>query len=134
GPGYEAGVDHVDVERKIDGLGPFPGHLQCLLDNSFDPFPLDVADGKNGRPALPPNLDAGPWRLPAANPDLHEVGRRCVREIRGMEPGRGVHALVEVRFLSIDVAIEMDDTDGAIHVRSQPADSRIANRVVAAEH
>ena len=46
----------------------------------------------------------------------------------------GVHPLVEVRLLGVDVAVEVDDPDVAVEVRRQPADRREPDRVVAAEH
>ena len=48
---------------------------------------------------------------PAADADLHEVDRRHVGEIGCMEPRRCVHPLIEVLFLDVDVAVEMDNAD-----------------------
>ena len=45
-----------------------------------------------------------------------------------------MHPLVEVGLLGVDVAVEVDDADVAVHVRGQPADGGVADRVVAAEH
>ena len=84
--------------------------------------------------AFPAHLHARPRRLPAADADLHQVGRGRVLDVGGVEPRRGVHPLVEVGFLRVDVSVEVDDADVAVHVRRQSADRREADGVIAAEH
>ena len=125
---------HVDVERQVDRARALPRQLERDLRHLVDTFTLDVADRDDGRSPLAANLDPGARRLPAADPDLHEVGRRRIRDVRRVKPRRRVHAFVEICLLGIDVAVEMDDADRAVDPRRQPADRGIADRVVAAEH
>ena len=57
--------------------------------------------------------------LPAADAELHQVFGRGVGHVGGVEPGAGVHALVQVGLLGVDVAIEVDDADffAQVHAR-----------------
>ncbi len=50
-----------------------------------------------------------------------------------MEPRRGVHPLVEVALLGVDVPVEVDDPDVAVQIRCHPADGRETDRVVPAQ-
>ena len=50
-----------------------------------------------------------------------------------MEPRRCVHPLVHVALLDVQVSIQVDDPDAAVDVRRDPANVRVADRVVAAE-
>ena len=60
---------------------------------------------------------------------------RHVGDVGGVEPGRGVHALVEVGLLRVDVAVEVDDAElAAVQVLGHAAHGRVADGVVAAEH
>lgn len=77
--------------------------------------------------SLPRHLEAGPRAVPAANRDLHEVGRPHVRDIRGMEEMGGVHSLIHVALLDIDMPIEVDDPEIAVDERRNAADVRIGN-------
>src|SRR5207249_5566953 len=118
---YEPRIDHVDVEGEIDGLRAPPGDLQGLLRDSLHAFALDVPDGEDSRAALAAHLHTGARRLPAADPDLDQVGGRRVRNVRSVEPRGRVHPLVQVGLLGIDVAVEVDDPDGPIDVGRQAA-------------
>ena len=61
------------------------------------------------------------------------VGRH-VRQVGRPEPRRGVHALVEILFLDVDVAVEMDDADPLRRALRDAAHAGKADRVIAAEH
>ncbi len=98
------------------------------------PDPLHVADGHDRRAATAADLHPGPRRLPAADADLHQVGRRRVLDVGGVEPRRGVHPLVQVELLGVHVPVEVDDPDVAVEVRREPPDRRVADRMVAAQH
>ena len=84
--------------------------------------------------AFPTHLHPCPRGLPAADADLHQVGRGRVLDVGGVEPRRGVHPLVEVGLLGVDVPVEVDDADVAVHIRRHAADGGEADRVVPAEH
>ena len=45
-----------------------------------------------------------------------------------------MHAFVEILFLDVDVAIEMDDADPLVGALRDAADARESDRVIAAEH
>lgn len=49
--------------------------------------------------------------LPSPDADLHEVLGGHVGDVGGVEVGRGVHPLVEVRLLDVGVAVHVDDAD-----------------------
>jgi len=72
--------------------------------------------------------------LPATDADLDQVGGRGILDVGGVEPGRGVHPLVEVGLLGVDVAVEVDDADVPVEVRRQTADRRETDRVISAQH
>ena len=78
--------------------------------------------------------DAVAGHLPAADAELHQIGRRDVRQVGRPVPGRGVHALVEVLFLDVDVAVEMDDADALRGHVGDAAHAGKADRMVAAQH
>jgi hypothetical protein len=86
-PGHERRVEAVDVEGQPDRLGAVPGHLERPLGGLLDAHLDAVGDGHDRGAALPADLDAGPGRLPAADADLHQVLRRHVGDVRGVEPG-----------------------------------------------
>ena len=135
GAGHEGGVEAVDVEGQPDRVGAVPGHLERPLGGRLDAHLDAVGDGHDRRAALPADLHARPGRLPAADADLDQVLRRHVREVRGVEPRRGVHPLVEVGLLGVDVAVEVDDPEvAAARCGGDAARGRVADRVVAAEH
>ncbi len=122
---------------KLSQTASAPSHAtsraRCgrLLDAHLDA----VGHGHDGGLAFAADLHARPGRLPAADTDLHEVLRRHVRDVRGVEPGRRVHALVEVGLLRVDVAVEVDDAEvPAVEVLRHTSHGREADRVVAAEH
>ena len=94
-----------------------------------------VGDGHDRRLALATHLDARARRLPAADADLHQVLGRDVGQVGGVEPRRGVHPLVQVGLLGVDVAVEVDDAEvAAVQVLGDAAGGRVADGVVAAEH
>ena len=131
-PGDESRIERVDVERQVDGARPLPRDFQRDLDGLVDPDLLDVVDGQDRRAALPPHLHAGAGHLPASDPELHQVRRRAIRDIRGVEPRTGVHDLVHVLFLRVHVAVDVDDPHLALHALRNRAGDGIADRVVAA--
>ena len=121
---------------KLSQTASTPSHATSsafsrrLLDAHLDA----VGDGHDRRAALAADLHARPRRLPAADADLHEVLRGHVGDVRGVEPRRRVHALVEVGLLRVDVAVEVDDAELAVEVLRHAAHRRVADGVVAAEH
>ena len=129
--GHEPGVDRVDVERQVDGAGPLPGDFQRDLDGLVDPDLLDVVDGQDRRAAVSAHLHAGAGHLPAADPQLHQVLRRAVRDVGGVEPRTGVHDLVHVLVLRVHVTVDVDDAHVPFHALGHAAgawDSRSSGR------
>ena len=51
-----------------------------------------------------------------------------------MEPRRGVHPLIEVFFLDVGVAVEMDDADFLRGAFSDAAHARKPDGMIAADH
>ena len=71
-----------------------------------------------------PTFTPGTWRLPAADAELHEIYRRRIRNVGRVKPRTGVHPLVHVGLLRIDMPIDMNDPDRAIDVRGDAAHIR----------
>ena len=134
GAGHEAAIDGVDVEGDVDRVGVLPGQLQRDLGGLLQPHLLDVGDGQHVGVALSRLGHAVARHLPAADAELHEVGGRHVRQVGRPVPGRGVHALVQVLLLDVDVAVEMDDADALGRALGDAAHAGEADRVVAAQH
>ena len=51
-----------------------------------------------------------------------------------MEPGRGVHAFIQIFFLNVDMAVEMDDADALGCALRNAAHAGEADRMIAANH
>ena len=51
-----------------------------------------------------------------------------------MKEMRGMHPLIHVAFLNVNVPVEVDDPEVAVDKRRDPADIRIRNRVVTPNH
>ena len=134
GAGHEAAIDRVDVERDVDRVGVLPGELERDLGGLLEADLLDVGDGEHVGVALARLLHAGARHLPAADAELHQIGRRHVGQVGRPVPGRGVHALVEILLLDVDVAVEMDDADALRRALRDAAHAGKADRVIAAEH
>ena len=95
------------------------------------------------------NSRTGAIAVPAANSDLHQVLRMAIRQthivhmamvaMRGVtafmsrpKPGRGMHPLIHILLLDIDVAVDMDDADVAVDVRSDATDIGKSEAMIAA--
>ena len=133
-PGTKPQSMAVDVEGDVDRVGVLPGEFERDLGGLLEADLLDVGDGQHVGAALARLLHAVARHLPAADAELHEVRRRDVRQVGRPVPGRRVHALVEVLFLDVDVAVEMDDADALRGALRDAAHAGKADRMVAAQH
>ena len=130
----ETGVDDVDIKRQVHRLCSLPGKFQRGLDDFLHADAFDIADGHHGGAAGPSDLHPGPRSLPPADTDLHEVRCRSVGDVCGVEPRCRVHPFVEIEFLSVDVAVEVDDADVPVDVGGESTDGWVANGMVATEN
>ena len=71
--------------------------------------------------------------LPPPDPDLHQVRRRDVRDVRSVEVRGGVHAFVQVLLLDIRMSIDVDDADLFRGARGDAPDRGEPDGVVAAK-
>ena len=148
GAGCESWVDRVDVKRKIDGLASFPSHLQRDLGSLFWPEILDIVHGHDTGPAPTGDSSAGPVAIPATDSNLNQVFGMAVRQadivhvtvvamrmcrplVGRPEPRGGMHALVHVLFLDVDMPVDMDDAHIPINVGRYSADIGEAEAVIA---
>jgi hypothetical protein len=133
GSGGVAGVDDVDVEGEVHGVGALPGDLECDVHGAPDAEVLDVEHRDHGGVDLLGHLDPGMVSDPAADTDLHEVRRRNVGQLGGMRPVRRVHPLVHGGLCGVDVAVEVDDAELSVDVLRERLGVRIPDAVVAAD-
>jgi hypothetical protein len=149
GAGRKSRIDGVDVEREINGLAAFPGHLQCDLRSLARAVHFDVLHGEDAGAAPLCDGGAGPVSVPTANADLHQILGMAIRQshvvhvavipmrgagafVRGPKPRRRVHPLVHILLLDVDMAVDVDDADIAVDMRRNAANVRKAEAVVAA--
>jgi len=87
------------------------------------------------RATLAADLHTFSGHLPATDTELHQVLGRRIGHVRGVEPRTGVHTLVEVDLLGVDVAVEVDDAHLLIaQMAANAANCGESDRVVAAEN
>ena len=76
----------TSISKDRCRLGVLPCDLECHLGDLFDADPFDVTDGDDRRLALSADLHPSTGRLPAADADLHQVGRGGVLDVGGVKP------------------------------------------------
>mmetsp|Transcript_18052 Transcript_18052/g.46653 ORF Transcript_18052/g.46653 Transcript_18052/m.46653 type:complete len:253 (-) Transcript_18052:101-859(-) len=109
--GDEGCLKRINVVAQVHRIRAVPRAFERHLRNLVDAELLDVAHREHVGAPVHDLLNSWPRHLPAADTDLHEVERRDVGQVRRVEPGRRVHALVEVRFLNVGVPVDVDNSD-----------------------
>ena len=131
----EGGVQTIHVEAQPNRVDAVPCHLERLFGGILNPHLHAIGDGHDGGLAFTPDLHTGPRRLPAADPDLHEIFCRHVGNVRRMKPWCGMHALVEIGVLRVDMPVEVNDAELApMEILGHSPHGREAKGMVAAEH
>src|SRR6266850_4675823 len=131
----EGGVQTIHIEAQPDRVGAVPRHLERTFSGILNPHLHAIGDSHDGGLAFTPDLHTGPWRLPAADSDLHEICCRHVGNVRRVKPGCGVHALVEIGVLRVYMPVEVNDAElAAMEMLGNASHSRKAKGMVAAEH
>mmetsp|Transcript_15444 Transcript_15444/g.50774 ORF Transcript_15444/g.50774 Transcript_15444/m.50774 type:complete len:277 (-) Transcript_15444:471-1301(-) len=134
GAGDERRLKRVDVVREIDGVDAVPRAVERHLRHLWDSEVLDVLHREDVGAAAHHVLHRGARHLPPANPDLHQVLRRYVREVGRVEPWRRVHPLVQVLLLDVGVPIHVDDANLLRRARRDAPYRGEPDRVVPAQN
>src|SRR6185437_4380457 len=129
-------------------LASLPSHFESDLGSLLGAVAVDVMHGKHTSATSLRYCSSRPVAVPAPDADLHKILWVAVRQpdvmhvtvvtvsrdgplVRGPEPGRGMHPLIHVLFLNIDMSVDMDDADVAVDVRRDAPNVRKTEAVVA---
>src|ERR1700676_4923324 len=95
---------------------------------------FDILNSDDSRLSIASNLHTRLRANPSPDTDLHQVGRRRVGDVRGVEEWGAVHSLIICSLAQVAMAIKVNYADVAVDVRGHAANIGISYRVVAAKH